>query len=99
MTEEQSAAFAVLFKLADGGGSGARAARAFLCAWWSDVLGHLHMRDLWALDPNNMHAARIAMLWFMDRNSLEDTAFEEPMRALARREAESLRQQKWSLEP
>lgn len=84
MTDEQRAAFVQLFELAQGGGSGARAARAFLGAWWNArELGALDLRALWALDESNLHAARIAMLWFMTRKSLEGTEFDEPMRALA----------------
>lgn len=84
MTDEQRAAFVQLFKLAEGQGSGAKAARSLLCAWWNArELGKLDPRALWALDENNLHAARIAMLWFLGRKSLDGTEFEGPMHALA----------------
>lgn len=91
MSDEVRAAFVRLFELAEGHGSGAAAARALLCAWWSaSVLGRLDPRELWSLDQDNRHAAGVVMLWFMDRNGLEGTEFDAPMRALARRRVEEI---------
>jgi hypothetical protein len=86
MTDEQRAAFVQLFELAEGQGSGARAARSLLCAWWNArTLGKLDPRELWALDLDNAAAARVAMLFFLERKSLDGTEFSRQMHALARR--------------